>query len=441
MFTLDFYSAVSSIVTGPLSFLYVVILTLEWRFSDRVMRVLIPGFLILLSAGSAVYFAVQGVNDSTKLHTAIFAIEVFIVFNLLASRYPLLQIISTYTTACLFTFISDTVCGVLVPGPGLLHVLAKVFIYLSVAVFLLYFIRRPLLEVQREIQKKRWLWMMIVPLMMCPVFFYVVQMQGPLYEEPAFRPVALALCFCALSVYIAFYFVLRSLQKQYQMESETAILRVHLSSLKKHADTMKSMSDQMRLIRHDLRHYVHIQSICLENGDTSGMREALESISRHIDGSLDSHWLRPYTGQTLIDAVLSFYTDQAESAGIIFNVSLDLPEELGDTSELAVMLANAVENACNACLAMERDKKREIRLKGGVAARQFLLEVSNTYSGEVRFDGKGRPASLRMGHGYGTQSIVSYAETHNAQLFYQAENGWFSLRFIMTLKQDMASNK
>lgn len=435
MFTLDFYSAVSSIITGPLSFLYVVILTLEWRFSQHAMRVLIFLFLLFLSAGSAVYLAVFGVNDSTKLHTAIFAIAAFIVFNLLASRYPFLQLISTYTTACLFTFISDTVCGVLAPHPGLFHVLAKIVIFLTVAAFLIYFIRRPLLEVQREVQKKRWLWMMIVPLMMCPVFFYVVQMQGPLYEEPGFRPVVLALCFCAVSVYIAFYFVLRSLQKQYQMESETAILQVHLSSIKKHAETMKSMSDQMHLIRHDLRHYINIQSICLENNDLNGMREALASISQHIQGSPDNYRMRCYTGQTLIDAVLSYYGDYAESAGISFKVSINLPDELGDTSELAVMLSNAVENACNACLAMDPDKKREIRLNGGIAARQFLLEVANTYSGEIHLDGKGRPTSRQMGHGYGTQSIVSYAEKHNAQLFYKAENGWFSLRFMMTLHQ------
>lgn len=275
---------------------------------------------------------------------------------------------------------------------------------------------------------------MVFPVLMCFIFFYVVQMQGPLYEDPAFRPVVLALCFCVVSVYISFYFVLCSLQKQYQMEAETTVLQVHLASLKKHAETMKAMSGQIHLIRHDLRHYVHMQSICLEHGDMAGMREALSSLSQHINDSLESHLLRQYTGQPLIDAVLSYYADCAETAAIDFQVKLCLPQAFGDTSELAVMLSNAVENAYNACQRDDSGEKRKIRITGGVEARQFFLEVSNTYSGQLHFDSKGRPSTPRAGHGYGTKSIASYAKKHQGQLYYKAEEGWFHLRFMMVLK-------
>lgn len=436
--TPDFISAASSIVTGPLSFLLVIILTLEWRFSDRVMRVLIPAFIGLLSAGSAVYFVLFGVNTRTKLQTALFAIVSFILFNLIVTRYPLLQILSTYTTACIFTFISDTLCGVLAPEPGLAHILVKAAVFLAVAGLLLYFFRRPLLEVQREIQRKNWLWMMVVPLLMCFVFFYAVQMRGPLYEDPAFRPVVLALCFCALSVYISFYFVLCSLQKQYRMQSETAVLQVHLSSLKKHAETMRAMSDHLSLFHHDLRHYMRIQSVCLENGDLEGMKKALESLRQCFDGLPGRRRMRQYTGQPLIDAVLSYYTDRAEQERVAFEIRLELPGELEDVAELAVVLSNALENASDACRAMEPDAVREIRVRGGTEQRQFLLEIANTYSGAVRFDRRGCPVAQRQGHGYGTQSITSYAAKHRAQLYYKAEGGWFRLRLLMALQSQEA---
>lgn len=433
MSTLDIYRAISSIITGFLSFIYVLILTLEWRFSARTMKVLIPAFLLSLSAGSALYFILYGVSDQTKLHTAVFAIVAFIAFNLTASRYPLLQIFCTYTTSCIFTFISDTICGILVPQPGLLHVLAKVGVFLAFAVLLVYFLRRPMLEVQREVQRRNWLWMMVIPLVICFAFFYVVQMQGPLYEDPMYRPVVLVLCFCVVSVYASFYFVLRSLQKQYQIQSESAILQVQLSSLKKQADTMKSMGDQISLIQHDLRHYVHIQSMCLEHGDAEGMKEALASLSQHIRDTSDSHGMYQYTGQTLVDAVLSYYADCAKSAGIVFQVRLHLPDSIDDTSELAVMLSNAVENAYHACLGMDSCENREIHITGGMDAGRFLLEVANTYQGEVRFDGRGIPITQQAGHGYGTQSIASYAKKRHAQLYYRTDGGWFRLRFVAEL--------
>lgn len=434
MFTLETYSAVSSIITGPLNFLYIAILTLEWRFSKRTMRILIPAFLGLMSFGNAVYFVIYGVNGDTKLTVAVATIVMIITFNLFVSRYPLLQLMSTYVSACIFTFVSDTICGILVPQAGLAHVLIKIIIYLVGAALLICFFRRPLLDVQREVQRRKWLWIMVVPLLMCLIFFYVVQMQGPLYGDSSFRPVALALCFCAICVYIYFYFVLRSLQKQYRMQSETAVLQVHLSSLKKHAETMKTMNDQIQLMQHDLRHYINMQSMCLDNGDIGGMRESLAAMSSHMSDILDSHCMHQYTGQPLIDAVLSYYADCAETEGIAYKFTLDLPDEIGDTSELAVTLSNAVENAYHACLSMSANEKREIQINGGIQNSQLAIEIINTYSGEMHFDEDGYPAAQRVGHGYGTQSIISYIKKNHGLVCYKAENGWFRVQLLIPMK-------
>lgn len=433
MFTVDFYSAVSSVITIPLCFLIVAILTFEWRFSAKTMRILTPVFIILLTAAGLTWFAVYGVNKTTKLYFAVFETLSIIVINVFISKKPVIHLLSTGTTAWIFALISDTVCGMIVPEAGLAHVLMKVASFLVIAFFLLFFFRRPLLEVQRGVQRKKWLWMMIVPLVMCITFFYVVQMQGPVYENIAFRPVVLALCFYAVSVYVYFYFTLRSMHRQYQMQSEAAVMQVHLSALKKHAETMKTMSDQLHIIRHDLRHYIHIQSVCLENGDLDGMREALASTSKYIQNPGTGHILRQYTGHSLIDAVLSYYSDCAETEGIVFKVELHLPVEIGDTSELAVLLSNAVENAYHACCAMDPGAEREIRITGGAKGSQLFLEISNTYCGEVHFDDRGYPVAQQEGHGYGTQSIAAYAEKSGAVLAYEAEDGWFRLRFLTAL--------
>ena len=433
MFTVDFYSAVSSVITIPLCFLFVAILTFEWRFPARTMRTLISVFIIFLTAVGLAWFAVCGVNKTTKLYFAVFETLSIIVVNIFISKKPVIHLLSTGTTAWIFALISDAVCGTIVPEAGLAHVLVKVASFLVIAFFLLFFFRRPLLEVQRGVQREKWLWMMIVPLVMCVTFFYVVQMQGPVYENTAFRPVVLALCFYAVSVYVFFYFTLRSLHRQYQMQSEAAVMQVHLSSLKKHAETMKTMSDQLHIIRHDLRHYVHIQTVCLENRDLDGMREALASASKYIQNPGTGHMLCQYTGHSLIDAVLSYYADCAETEGIAFKAGLHLPAELGDISELAVLLSNAVENAYHACCAMDPGSAREIKITGGVKGQQLFLEIGNTYCGEVHFDERGYPVAQQEGHGYGTQSIAAYAEKSGAVLDYEAEDGWFRLRFLTAL--------
>lgn len=68
-------------------------------------------------------------------------------------------------------------------------------------------------------------------------------MQGPLYEDPAFRPVALALCFCSVSVYISFYFVLCGLQKQYKWKrKQTSITECELNGF-------------LQVAGHEVNHY------------------------------------------------------------------------------------------------------------------------------------------------------------------------------------------
>lgn len=433
MFSLEFYSAVSSILTGLLSFLCVALLTLEWRFSGRTMRVLIPLFLLFLTGASAAYFMRYGVSDGTKMHITVFHIASLVAFSLTAARYPLLELLSTYTTACIFTFVSDTVCGILVPAAGLGHVAAKVAVFLVTAALLLCFLRRPLLQVQREVQRRKWLWMMAVPLLMCVILFYMMCLQGPLYEDPALRPVALALCFCVVSVYVFFYFVLCNLQRQYQMQAEAAVLEVQLSSLKKHTETIRSMNEQLQQVQHDLRHYLRIQAAFLEQGDLNGMRESLAAMSGNLESAPNPYQLRQETGQPLVDAALSYYAAQAEAAGIAFTYKMQLPESLEDFSELAVMLSNALENAFNACLALSPKMPRSVRLTGGVQAQQFLLKLENTCGDGIRFDEKGYPTAQRSGHGYGTQNIVSYAQRHHAKLDYRAEDGVFQLRLLMPL--------
>ena len=99
---------------------------------------------------------------------------------------------------------------------------------------------------------------------------------------------------------------------------------------------------------------------------------------------------------------------------------------------LASVLANALENALAACERQPDGEPRRIEVRC-VSALRFALEVANTCSGPVAFDGKGRPMAQEPGHGTGTRSIAAFAEKHGARLFYDApdDEGLFRLQLLM----------
>ena len=107
-----------------------------------------------------------------------------------------------------------------------------------------------------------------------------------------------------------------------------------------------------------------------------------------------------------------------------------MPDELPvDEGELAVVLANALENAIHASLRLPPER-RKIRCKM-VGTPSVMLEVSNACAGDVIFDSNGLPAARSEGHGLGVQSISAFCKKHDAVCQFDLNDGIFCLQIIM----------
>lgn len=95
-----------------------------------------------------------------------------------------------------------------------------------------------------------------------------------------------------------------------------------------------------------------------------------------------------------------------------------------------MVLANALENAIHACgkLSGEQEKSIAVRI---LHVPHLVLEVVNTYDGEVQFDNEGLPAAKESGHGIGTRSIAAFAEKYGAVIDYQADETMFRFRLLV----------
>lgn len=182
----------------------------------------------------------------------------------------------------------------------------------------------------------------------------------------------------------------------------------------------------MRIQRHDIRHQLQTIAALVQTGDCA---TALDYIGASQAG-LDTAKPRSYCTNPTLDAVLVNMAVRAEALGISMEMSVALPDRLPvDALELSIVFANALENAIQAVQKMPPDRRRI--LCKSVTQPQFIMEISNPYAGEVRFDREGLPISEKSDHGIGTRSIVAFAEKYHALYQFRTEKGWFKLRLAV----------
>ena len=97
---------------------------------------------------------------------------------------------------------------------------------------------------------------------------------------------------------------------------------------------------------------------------------------------------------------------QAEQLNISMEIKVALPKELPvDAFELSIVFANALENAIQAVKGVPEEQRRIICKS--VMYPRFMIEIANTYTGEITFDRHGVPLAEKLGHGIGIRRKLS----------------------------------
>ena len=103
---------------------------------------------------------------------------------------------------------------------------------------------------------------------------------------------------------------------------------------------------------------------------------------------------------------------------------------LSDT-ELCTLLSNGIENAINAASRCEKEN-RWVEIDFSTHKSNMLISIKNSYIGEVEIE-DGLPVSDQPFHGLGVKSISSIVDRHNGMYSFDAKDGQFTMRVILSL--------
>ena len=282
-------------------------------------------------------------------------------------------------------------------------------------------LRIPYREVQRRTKRGWWLFAAIGAIFYITISLFMNKPTA-ITERPEYYPVMILLFILMPLIYVHILSTLLYQQRKFEETEQENILQLQSANLVARVSELAEANDKFREERHNFRHKLRTIAMLVERKQYN----ELEFVINEYTQTFKSTQVTRYCENAVIDAVLSHYIRQAESLGIKLELGFDFPEEIPvDTTELATVFANAIENAIHACEKLPPEERWiEIKVR---CKPKFIARIKNKFCGNVEFDDDGIPVNREEGHGFGTRSIVAFCNKIGGHYNFSAEDGCFSI--------------
>ena len=291
---------------------------------------------------------------------------------------------------------------------------------------------RPLVEQGAQLPFWRFLW--IVPFAFFLTFGYAMQPDYFASEIPFLMNrtlVRLSFWVCGTFLtYLAIMRMLLSTVESAKLEEKLHVAEVQTAMQRDQLDRLRQQDEDVRRTQHDLRHHFLVLESLAKRGDSDGIQQYLSSMSTSVLlREADS-----FCGNNVLDALLRHYAAQARQDDTQMTVCAMVPDNLGALeSDACVVVANLLENACEACR-RQKGGVRSIRVKIGMTGEHMLaICVQNSYSGLVRSEGKFFISLKHKGLGVGTESVRHIAQHCNGMARFSHGDGQFDAQVLLPL--------
>ena len=325
----------------------------------------------------------------------------------------------------LYLLISVTLLNTLFKGTLLSNAILILSAYLAMIALEFFFLRKSFLDITETNSRGWWI------LALIPISFFIYVMTLALYpvhytQNPSFIPL---FYLSGIVIVIIYYAMFQYLQTQYQYridEQNREILEMQIQGIKKHTEDTKRNAKEVKLVWQDTHKMLSGIAALAREGNAEAILKFISEASELSRMNIPAY----YCSDPILNATLTAYIGQAENAGITIEHHLAIPETLPvDSSELSICFANALENAIKACENLPKNE-RKIIIRC-IHKPAFMFEIENPYKGIITFGKNGLPVSNRIGHGFGTRSILAFCEKHDAFYSFSAEDGWFKIMITL----------
>lgn len=237
--------------------------------------------------------------------------------------------------------------------------------------------------------------------------------------------VILSLFFIVLTIAITIISI--SISSKYQAEKrEAELMGVTNAMMEKNYEDLKHTQDIIREQVHDFKN--HIRTL-------DGMLDDNSQAKEYITELLEASYKQAnycHSGNDIIDAIINCKIMDANDNNIKFEHKVVLDDKLTiSPTDICAILANQIDNAIEACLKIENEESRFVKVEIYQKQSFVFFKVTNS-ANENLFEKSKELKTTKadaMLHGLGIKSITEAATKHNGTL----KNDFADGNFISTV--------
>lgn len=334
----------------------------------------------------------------------------------------------------LFSFLTINVFGMLnaflsflptmIINNYLVDSLSNTLCFVLLIVFIIKVFRKPYFKILDALDKG-WGPFCLVTFLMLAMIFLLQYYPAPIRGNTQNIPLLMIAYSLMLAFYAIIYLNFENITHYYQLKQDQRLMLMQTEMQKKEYNAILEKIDAAQIYRHDMRHHIHALHAMLRENKPVEAEKYLGKLSDKLTDTVIEQFCENY----VINAILSFYIGKAREEGVQVTCEANIPAVLKiEEIELGTIFSNTLENALAACCKLEDRGERGILIVCRERMGQLQLQISNSYSEEVRFDGE-FPVSVREGHGFGTRSIAAIAQKHGGVFSFAVEGD----RFVTTV--------
>lgn len=276
------------------------------------------------------------------------------------------------------------------------------------------------------------IWMCLIPAM-CYITFYLMLYCPVSFEQrPEIMYSAGSLIITVVVMYILLIQYVSAKSSKKDLYWRNKELHAYIHGIELQTDAAKAAIEDIRLMRHDMRHKDHL---LMELLHSQKYTEAEQMLHKDLE-YLDRPYLVTYCENIVINSILSGMAKKAENRKIDLRISCVLPpqQEINDY-DLAILIANLTENAIQAASKLMPEERLiflTIKYKQG---ERIFLEIQNPFHEQIKFSKKtGLPISTQGGeHGLGMKSVQEFVSKYHAHFDCLTEQQMFVVRILIPL--------
>lgn len=396
------------------------------RFKIKTTTIMSSIFMVvLIGVNTLLYYLIESFNlENYNLLTIFLPQAIFV--SCISKRKPLSSLIASLT-AYLVIYAVQLTKDVFTnkydfPFFNYLHIFSFPLIFL--------YLRKIYVQLHNEIEEvlpKLLYYLLIFEIILYAEFFVYGFLINttilPVLRLEIFVVATTSIYFVAIAI---LYLMINEYKKYMITKNDSIVLKQAVNNLEEIMKMREIKENQLRILRHDLRHVLITVDSLIKNGESD---EAIAVIQNYIS-TIETTTTKRYSTIPMIDSILEYYSVICEEKNIKFNTNLINFEEAIkiSNSELTIFISNCLENAINGTSKL--DAGRYINMNFINNMGRLILQIENSFTGDIETDDNNKPISSLKGHGIGTNSIHWFAERNNLSITYNITDTVFKISVL-----------